>query len=332
MHFASPGWLFLLLAVAAVGIGYLLVQLRRRKYTARFSNTALLASVVPRRPGWRRHLTFALLLLAITVLGLGVARPTSSVRVPREEATVMLAIDVSLSMQATDVAPTRIAAAQEAADSFADLLPPKINLGLVKFGKAGSVLVPPTLDRDAFKRAVDALQLESYTAIGEGVFACLDAISSFSAANSPPSAPSSSTGASAAPVPTKQIPARIVLLSDGSNTVGRTVAEAAAAAKKANTPVSTIAFGTDGGTVDVNGSAVRVPADKTTLRGLAQATGGSFHTAVSVDELKAVYKDIGSQIGYTRTERDISWRFMLVGMLSALAAAAVSLLWSGRLV
>jgi Ca-activated chloride channel family protein len=179
------------------------------------------------------------------------------------------------------------------------------------------VLVPPTLDRDAFKRAVGGLQLEPYTAIGEGVFSCLDALKTF--------------GQSSTATGDKPAPARIVLLSDGYNTIGRTPAEAAAAAKKANTPVSTIAFGTDTGTVTVEGQTTLVPADKTTLKGLAQTTGGTFHTAASASELASVYKDIGSQIGYTTAQRDISWRFMIAGLLAALAAGAVSLLWSGRL-
>ncbi|MDQ1739005.1 MAG: Ca-activated chloride channel [Pseudonocardiales bacterium] len=316
MHFRSPYWLFILLAVAAVALAYLLAQLRRRKFVARFSNTQLLASVVPRRPGWRRHLTFALLLVALTVLSLGVAGPTASVRVPQEKATVMLAIDVSLSMQATDVLPSRLQAAQQAAEEFADLLPKRINLGLVKFGRAGNVLVPPTLDREVVKRAIAGLQLEQYTAIGEGVFACLDALSIFSRTSA---------------ASNENAPARIVLLSDGYNTVGRKVSEAADAAKKASTPVSTIAFGTDAGTVEVQGTVQAVPSDKVTLRGLAQATGGSFHTAASVQELRSVYEDIGSQIGYTTAQRDISWRFMLAGLLLAMAAGATSLLWSGRL-
>jgi Ca-activated chloride channel family protein len=317
MHFASPLWLFLLVAVAFVALAYVLLQLRRRKFVARFSNTSLLASMVPRRPGWRRHLTFALLLIALLVLSLGVARPTATVRVPQEKATVMLAIDVSLSMEATDVLPTRIEAAKKAAQAFADLLPKRINLGLVKFGGQASVVVPPTLDRDAFKRAVGALQLEESTAIGEGVFACLDGLSTFSQSTTAPQ--------------DKPAPARVVLLSDGYNTVGRSVADAVAAAKKANTPISTIAFGTPGGTVTVQGQTVPVQVDKQTLQGLAQATGGSFHTAASVEELQSVYKDIGSQIGYTTAQRDISWRFMLAGLLAAIAAGAVSLLWSGRL-
>jgi len=317
MHFRSPYWLFVLVAVAVVAVAYLLVALRRRRFSARFSNASLLASVVPRRPGWRRHLTFALLLVALTVLSLGVAGPTKSVRVPQERATVMLAIDVSLSMQATDVLPSRLQAAQQAAAAFADLLPKQINLGLVKFGRSGDVLVPPTQDRESVKQAIAGLQLEEYTAIGEGVLACLDAMNTFSRTSTTPGE--------------KPAPARIVLLSDGYNTVGRSVATAAAAAKKANTPVSTIAFGTDGGTVDVQGMVQAVPSDKVTLRGLAEATGGSFHTATSVEELKSVYKDIGSQIGYTHAQRDISWRFMFAGLLLALAAGSVSLLWSGRL-
>ncbi|UQX90212.1 VWA domain-containing protein [Jatrophihabitans telluris] len=317
MHFASPMWLFLLLAVAAVGLAYVLLQLRRRTFVARFSNASLLASVVPRRPGWRRHLTFALLLIAMTVLSLGVARPTAAVRVPQERATVMLAIDVSLSMQATDVLPNRLDAAKKAAQEFSDLLPRRINLGLVKFGRNGSVLIPPTQDRTAFKRAVDGLQLEPYTAIGEGVFSCLDALQNFNQASSTPN--------------DKPAPSRIVLLSDGSNTIGRSVAEAATAAKKANTPVSTIAFGTENGTVTVDGQTTPVRVDKATLRSLAQSTGGTFHSAASAEELKSVYQDIGSQIGYTTAERDISWRFMLVGLLAMMGAGAVSLLWSGRL-
>jgi len=317
MHFLSPYWLVLLIAVLGAAIAYVLIQLLRKKYVARFSNAALLASVVPRRPGWRRHLTFALMLLAMTVLSLGVARPSTKVRVPQERATVMLAIYVSLSMQATDVLPDRISAAKTAAETFADVLPKKINLGLVKFGGRAAVLIPPTLDRDAFKRAVAGLQLEESTAIGEAVFACLDAIKSFS----------ETTTASGDKPP----PARIVLMSDGYNTVGRRVSDAAIAAKKANTPVSTIAFGTDGGSVDVQGQRIPVPSDKPTLRGLAQVTGGTFHTAASVEELQSVYKDLGSQIGYTKKDKDISWRFLLLGTALAIAASGTSLLWSGRL-
>jgi Ca-activated chloride channel family protein len=318
MHFLSPGWLLALIPVAALAIGYVLVQLRRTKYVARFSNLELLSSVAPRRPGWRRHLTFALLLVGLIVLSVGVARPATKVRVPRDRATVMMAIDVSLSMQATDVLPTRLQAAQTAAKTFVGLLPSRINLGLVSFGGNASVLVPPSLDRDAVKAAIDGLQLQESTAIGEAVFTSLDAVNVFSQATT-------SKGE-------KPPPARIVLLSDGASNKGRSVTDAATAANKAGVQVSTIAFGTDGGTVTYGGETIPVPADKPALSQLARSTGGSFHTAASVQELESVYRDIGSQIGYTSRDQDISWRFLAFGLLLVLAAAGASMLWSNRLV
>lgn len=318
MHFLSPTWLLLLVPVALLVAGYVVLQLRRSKYVARFSNVALLGSVAPRRPGWRRHLTFALLLIGLSVLSLGVARPSSAVRVPRDRATVVMAIDVSLSMEATDVLPSRIVAAQDAAKKFVDLIPTRINLGLVAFGGNASVLVPPSLDRDAMKAAIDKLELQQSTAIGEAVFTSLDAINVFSQATTAKG--------------DKPPPARIVLMSDGANNKGRRVSDAAAAAKKAGVQVSTIAFGTDTGTVTFDGQTIPVPADKPTLDFLAQQTGGTFHTATSAAELKSVYANIGTQIGYTTVHRDISWRFMAVGLLFALAAAGASMLWAGRLV
>jgi Ca-activated chloride channel family protein len=319
MHFVSPAWLLLLVVIAAVAAVYAVLQLRRKKYVARFSNVDLLASVAPRRPGWRRHLTFALLLVGLAVLTIGVAQPTAAVKVPRDRATVMVAIDVSLSMQATDVLPDRITAAKKGARSFVDLLPPRINVGLVKFGGNASVVVPPTIDRDVLKKAIDGLQLQDSTAIGEAISTSLDAIKTFS----------SQTTAK----DDKPPPARIVLMSDGASNKGRSPMSAATTAKQAGVPVSTIAFGTDSGTVDLPGYGPQpVPADKTTLRAVAEATGGTFHTAASAEELRSVYSNIGSQIGFTTEHKVIAWRFLVVGLLFTVAAAAAALLWSGRLV
>ena len=318
MHFVSPTWLLLLVVIAAVAAVYAVLQLRRKKYVARFSNVDLLASVAPRRPGWRRHLTFALLLIGLSVLTIGVAQPTAAVKVPRDRATVMVAIDVSLSMQATDVLPDRISAAKKGAKSFVDMLPPRINVGLVKFGGNASVVVPPTIDRDVMKKAIDGLQLQDSTAIGEAIFTGLDAIKTFS----------SQTTAK----DDKPPPARIVLMSDGASNKGRSPMAAATTAKQAAVPVSTIAFGTDSGTVDLPGYGPQpVPADKTTLRAVADATGGTFHTAASAEELRSVYSNIGSQIGFTTEHKVIAWRFVVVGVLFTVAAAAAALLWSGRL-
>jgi Ca-activated chloride channel homolog len=316
--FLSPGYLLLLVAVAVLAGWYLAVQLRRKRYVARFSNVELLGSVAPRRPGWRRHLTFALLLLGLLVLSLGVARPAAGVRLPRDNATVILDIDVSLSMKATDVLPSRIDTAKQAAKSFVGLLPSRINLGLVAFGGQANLLVPPTRDRQSVRRAIAGLHLQQSTAIGEAIFTSLQAIQTFTA--------------SATPKGSKPPPARIVLLSDGTNTVGRSINSAIAAAQKAHVEVSTIAFGTQNGTVTINGATQPVPADDHALSQIARETGGSFHTAHSEQELSSVYKDIGSQIGYVTKHRDISWRFMLVGLLCLLAAGGAAMLWSGRLV
>ena len=317
MHFLAPVYLWLLLAAAVLAVGYLVVQLRRKTYVARFSNAELLGSVAPRRPGWRRHLTFALLLIALIVLSLGVAKPATAQRVPRENATVILAIDVSLSMEATDVLPSRIAAAKEAGKEFVGLLPKRINLGLVSFGGTANLLVPPSLDRQAVKGAIARLHLQTSTAIGEAIFTSLQAIQVFTRSHE---------GAGG-----KHPPARIVLLSDGTNTVGRPVSAAVRAARRAHVEVSTIAFGTPDGTVTIDGHIQPVPADTETLSAIAHETGGSFHTAASIQQLRSVYADIGSQIGYTTQQRDISWRFLFGGLLCLFAAGGAALLWSGRL-
>jgi Ca-activated chloride channel family protein len=317
VHFLSPGWLLLLIAVAALVGGYVLQQLRRKRYVARFSNVELLGSVAPRRPGWRRHLTFALLTIGLVVLSFGVARPSAAVKVPRDDATVVLAIDVSLSMQATDVLPSRIAAAKAAGVTFVGLLPPRIDLGVVSFGGTADLRLSPTRDREAAKRAIQALKLQQSTAIGEAIFTSLQAIQVFTR----------STTASG----DKSPPAKIVLLSDGTNTVGRSIADAVTAAKKAQVQISTIAFGTPTGTVTIQGHTQGVPADNSALQSIAEGTGGSFHAAHSEQELRTVYQGIGQQIGTKTVHRDISWRFMLTGLLFLFAAGGAALLWAGRL-
>ena len=315
--FLSPVWLLLLIVVAALAAVYATLQLRRKQYVARFSNVELLGSIAPRRPGWRRHLTFALFLIALAVLSIGVAKPSRAVQVPRENATVMLAIDVSLSMKATDVLPSRFSVAKTAGKQFADVLPPKINLGLLSFARSANVIVAPTVNREQIKRGVDSLALQNYTAIGEAIFGSLQAIDVYT----------KTTTAQGSKPP----PRRIVLLSDGTSTVGRSVTDAIAAAKKDNVQVSTIAFGTPTGTVTDRGQTVLVPADDKTLARIADDTGGSFHTAASEQELRDVYSDIGSQIGYTTEKRDISYTFLLTGVLVLFAAGGAAMLWSGRL-
>ena len=236
---------------------------------------------------------------------------------PRERATVVMAVDVSLSMQARDVEPTRFEAMQTAATAFVDVLPERINLGLVSFAGTATTLVPPTTDRAQVNGAIQSLHLAESTAMGEAVFASLTAIETFQASLD---------------APTEDLPpARIVLLSDGYKTVGRDVTQAIDAARAAGVPVSTIAFGTDYGTLDLDGETVPVPVDRVKLKEIADDTGGSYSQAATAAELKQVYEDLGSQIGYTTEPQDISPWFVRGGLLFAFLGIAASLLWTNRL-
>jgi Ca-activated chloride channel homolog len=317
MTFQSPVWLLALLGVIALVGLYVVLQLRRKAYAARFTNVALLGSLVPKRPGWRRHLAFGVLALGLAALLTSLAVPSAEVRVPRERATVVMAVDVSLSMKATDIQPNRFQAMQKAGKKFVDVLPGRINLGLVSFAGTASTLVTPTTDRTQVRAAIDNLHLAESTAIGEAVFTSLSAIENYQ----------TSLKGSGEKAP----PARIVLLSDGYNTVGRADTQAIAAARSAHVPVSTIAFGTDYGTLTLDGETVPVPVDRSTLRTIADQTGGSYSEAATAQELEQVYADLGSQIGYATEPKDISPWFVRGGVLFAFLGVVLSLLWTNRL-
>ena len=314
IRFMQPLWLLAAVPVFGVAAAYVWRQLRRKVHAVRFTNVDLLRTIAPKGIGWRRHVPAVLLLLALLSLATAMARPAVDTKVPLERATIVLAIDVSLSMQANDVAPNRLAAAQEAATRFTEQLPASYNLGLVSFAKSANVLVSPTKDRSAVVAGIAGLQLAESTATGEAVFTALEAIRAVPA-----------DGAAGPP------PARILLLSDGYRTYGRSIEEAGTAAAAANVPVSTIAFGTDEGVVDISGLQQRVPVDRLSLAGLAEATNGFFYEAASVTELRKVYEDIGSSIGHRTTPREVTHWYTGVGLLLALVAAGASLLWTSRL-
>ena len=314
MSFLSPWRLLLLLVVAAVVVAYVVQARRRSTYTVRFTELDLLASVAPRRPGWRRHVPASLLALSLVALVVGFARPQAQVDVPAERATVVVALDVSLSMQAVDVSPTRLSAAQQAATRFVEALPERFNVGLVSFSGTAALVIPPTQDHAKVTQAVQDLTLDNGTAIGEAVFTSLGALKLL-------------PGAPGLPPP----PARIVLLSDGSNTVGRPVEQGVSAARDAGVPVSTIAFGTREGTVTIMRQTISVPVDREALQALADGTGGKAYTAESATALSGVYSDIGSQVGTTQERREVTSRFTGLGLLLATGAAMLGLLWGTRL-
>lgn len=311
MTFLAGGRLWLLLAVAAVAAAYVFLQRRRRHHAVRFTNLELLASIAPSRPGWRRHVAAGVLVASLLVLVVGFARPTMAQRVPRKQATLMLAIDTSISMQATDVAPSRLAAAQQAATDFVEHLPSGFRLGLISFDGNARVLVAPTTEHETVVAAIGTLRLGQRTAAGEAVFTALDTL--------------------AAEQATENDAARIVLMSDGATTTGRPVVMAAAAAAEAKVPVSTIAFGTDQGTVTFSGQTVPVPVDREAMQDLAQTTGGTFFEAASGEELTAVYRDIGSTVAYRTIRNEITATWTGVGLVLLAAGLVLSMLWSGRI-
>lgn len=322
-NFTAPWWFLLLIVVALIVAGYIAVQRMRRKRTMRFTNLELLERVMPNRQGWIRHVPAVVLVIALMLLTTAMAGPTAEQRVPRNRATVMLVIDVSLSMEATDVEPTRLRAAQDAAKDFVTGLTPGVNLGLIAFAGTATVLVSPTTDRDGVANAIDNLRLAESTATGEAIFAALQAIEGFAQVIS---------GVEGAP------PARIVLMTDGKQTIPtddgndpRGAFTAARAASEAEVPVSTISFGTEHGEVTIDGKTQPVPVDDESMREIARLSGGEFYRAATADQLHRVYDTLGEQIGYETKDADASRPWLMLGTLAALIAAGSALLIGQRL-
>ena len=319
----ANGWyfLFLLVVVALVGL-YVVVQRARQKRMLRFANMELLESVAPKRPSRWRHLSAILLILSLVSLTIAMAGPTNDVRIPRNRAVVMLVIDVSQSMRATDVAPSRLAAAQEAAKQFADQLTPGINLGLIAYAGTATVLTSPTTNRDATKAAIDKLQLADRTATGEGIFTALQAIATVGAV----------IGGGDAPPP-----ARIVLMSDGKETVPsnpdnpKGAYTAARTADDQGVPISTVSFGTKYGYVEINDQRQPVPVDDEMLKKIADLSGGQAFTASSLEQLKQVFTNLQDQIGYETIKGDASVGWLRLGALVLALAALAALLINRRL-
>ena len=321
MSFASPFILWGLLLVPVVLVAYWLVQRRRNKYAARFTNLDLLANVVDASPGRRRHIPALLALASLAALIVAMARPQAVVAVPRDDATVLLTMDTSASMTATDVAPTRLEAAKSASTSFLDKLPDRFRVGLVSFSSIVSVLQEPTDDRDAVRSGLDSLEGDVGTALGDAI------VESVAVAPDPEEAEKLSGG--------KPLFA-ILLLSDGANSVGREPLDVVDQAKEAGVPIYTIAFGTPDGTVEITNDygvtqTYRVPPDPDTLRQIAEQTGGKFFEAPTEADLEAVYQEIGSQVSYEDEERELTAAFAGAGAVFLLLGAGLSALWFGRI-
>ncbi len=343
MSLEWPGFLWALALIPAALLAYLFGQRRRTRYAVRFTNLDLLANVVSRTPGWRRHVPPALYLLALTGLLLSLARPQAVTLVPKEQATVMLVMDTSGSMNATDVAPSRLIAAEQAAALFVSELPAKFRVGVVAFSGTAQTLARPTTDRATVEDALASLHAEGPTAMGDAIERALEARQPTPPATAPPTTAATNGTAPPAPTPTttpdlsKQPPTVILLLSDGSNTQGRTQPlDAARHARQLNVPVFTISLGTDTGMVDVPDEStgqlrrIPVPPDKFTLRRVAEATGGRFFTAPSSKDLKGIYHDLGSKIGFVREKQEVTVVFAAASLLFLVAGAGLALIWFSR--
>jgi Ca-activated chloride channel family protein len=323
VSFREPTVLLGLALLPVAILAYVAMQRRRRREAAAFGNPALLPGLMTARPGWRRHLPAGVLLLAVAAMILAVARPQRSVAAPQRAATVVLVNDVSGSMRADDVSPTRLAAAVESAKVLADKTPDNFRLGLVTFSDYAEQIVSPTTDRGAVEAALERMVADGGTAMGDGLARGLQTAQ--------------------APVPTengkgtRKLPAIIVLLSDGKNTLGvNDPLEVAQQARTARIPIYAIALGTPSGEViqrDPFGFTQRIPVppDKETLREIASITGGRFFEAVSAEDAEDIYSRIGTRLTSKPEQREVTVAFAGGAFLLLAIGGALSLVWFGRL-
>lgn len=298
VEFLNPARLWFLLLVPLGAVAYWLLASRRRVTRD--------LQLPGQRQQWKSHVAVVLALASLAALNVAWARPKQQVPVPRERATVVVVIDVSLSMEADDVKPNRLEAAQAAATDFVNSMPPRFNVALVEFAGTATTVVPPTTDRNAVVQGIDGLELQERTAIGEGVHAGLRAAQSV--------APDPGSDAPA--------PAVMVVLSDGETTTGRDPYRAAEQSKNAGVPVHTIAYGTASGRIKDNrtGRTERVPVNVPHLKGIAKEGGGKGYHADSAEQLKEVYADVRATTGVELVDAETTSRYAGLGLIFAIAA------------
>ncbi len=318
MSFTSPYSLLWLLVLVPLVAAYVLRERKRTGFAARWARPALLPNLIDRAPGKLRHIPVAILLVALAALIVGVARPHATVSVSREEATVVLAIDTSRSMGATDVKPTRLAAAISAANRFLAIAPAKYRIGVVAIGTHAQVAVPPTRDRDLVRRAIYSLRLGAGTALGDGIALSVRV--------------GRSQRTSDGVIP----PVSVLLLSDGKRDGGQLAPLAAAhRARALKVPVYAVSLGTPNGVVHqklANGytEIIHVPPSPGTLQLVASTTRGQFFRAATAKRLREVYEQLGSRMGHKHVSREISDLFAAGGGVLLLAGAGLSAAWFRR--
>jgi Ca-activated chloride channel homolog len=314
----SPVFLLALLLLPAVAAAYAWFRRRPARYSVRFPGTPVLAGVVQAAPRWRRHVPAAIAALALTALVVALARPHATVAVPVERASVVLVTDVSRSMRATDVEPTRLDAARGAAEAFLERVPAELRVGAVAFSSAPHSVLPPTHDRDRIRLQLETLDADGSTATGDGLAQALALVTD--------------DRADERDEEQRRPPAAVVLLSDGKRTTGRDPLSVAREARAARVPIYTVSLGTPGAVIEgSNGAPLPVPPDPETMARIASASGGESFDVSEADELDAVYAELGSQLATRPEKRDITAGFAAGGLVLLLTATALSLRAAGRL-
>lgn len=342
MTFLWPTSLWFLLAVPVFLALYVWSQRRRRKYALRYASLSLVKEALGRGPGIRRHVPPALFLLALAFMLTALARPVTVVRVPSQEGTVILAIDVSLSMRATDIRPSRIEAAKAAAKAFVLKQGESVKIGVVSFASDASIVQPPTTDKDLVIAAIDRLRLQRATAIGRAILTSLDAIVEADGGNEgdlPSAVLTKAQDPNAPQKPTKtavpgaaKAPASIILLTDGQNNQFPPPLAILDQAIERGVRVYTVGVGTPSGAVlSLEGRSIRTSLDETTLKQIAEDTDAEYFLATSEADLRKVYENLTTQLVFRNEKTEVTALFTLVAAMLSIVAGGLSLLWFNRL-
>jgi Ca-activated chloride channel family protein len=337
-----PGFLYLLGLIPILIAVYIWMLKRRRRFAVRYSSLSLVRQALPRQSQWRRHLPFALFLLALSSLLVALSRPVNIISVPTDQTTIILTIDVSGSMRSTDIKPTRLLAAEQAALDFIQLQKSGTQIGIVAFSNFAEIIQSPTTDQEALQAAVQSLTTGRRTAIGDGILRGIDAIAEVDK-NVPPSVSDPTAGNEPAPVPKgAYVPDIVVLLTDGVSNTGMKPMDAAKEAADRGIRVYTIGFGTMNGEIQDpggfggggvtggfggGGRGFRTGIDEATLKQIAELTGGTYHPAASAAELQDVFNGLPTYLITKHEVMEISVVFTAFGALLAAAAVLLGLSW-----
>jgi Ca-activated chloride channel homolog len=338
MTFLWADALWLLLLIPALVVAYILLQRRRQKYALRYASLSVVKEALGRGPGWRRHIPPIFFLLGLTAMILALARPAAIILLPSQQGTVILTIDVSGSMQAQDMKPSRLEAAKVAARAFIDKQPPNVRIGIVSFSDNAAVVQSPTSDRAAVLAAINRLTPQRGTAIGRGILTSVDAAFEDPTKPVPTPIPRDALGSieptpTPTPVPRGQhAPAIVVLLSDGESNVGPRPVDILEQVANRGVRVYTVGLGSPEGVVlNIQGRNVRVRLDEQVLKRIADETDGDYFRADTEANLKSVYENLSTQLVFKPEQMELTALFTGVASILMLIAGTLSLLWFNRL-